>query len=67
MSNQRCSKSRFALTSASTALALLPASHALASQAPGAVSAVTELAIAFLIYGASAAVIATGLIDALRD
>jgi hypothetical protein len=71
MPNQRSSKSRFAFTSASTALALLPASHALAfhgpSDGPGAASAVTQLAMAIIIYAASAAVIATGLIGALRD
>jgi hypothetical protein len=67
MPNQRSSKTRFAFTSASTALVLLPASHALASQGPGAASAVTQLAMAFIIYAASAAVVATGLIGALRD
>jgi hypothetical protein len=63
MPNQRPSKSRVAFTSVSTARALFPASHALASQGPGAV---TQLAMTLVIYGASAAVIATGLIGALR-
>jgi hypothetical protein len=67
MPNQRSSKSRVAFTSVSTALALFPASHALASQGPGAAGPVTQLAMTLVIYGASAAVIATGLIGALRD
>jgi hypothetical protein len=71
MPNQRSSKSRCAFTSAPTALALFPASQVLASQGvgggPDAVSAVTQLAVALVIYGASAVVISAGLIDALRD
>jgi hypothetical protein len=71
MPNQRPSKSRCAFASASTALALFPANHVLASQGagggPDAVSAVTQLAVALIIYGASAVVISAGLIDALRD
>jgi hypothetical protein len=60
-----------AFTAAVSALALLPAGHALASQGPGGgpgtASAITQLAMAILVYGASAAIIAAGLIGALRQ
>jgi hypothetical protein len=49
---------------------LLPAGSAFASQGPGggmgSASALTQLAMAILVYGASALVIGTGLIGALR-
>jgi hypothetical protein len=49
---------------------LLPAGSALASQGPGGgmgtASALTQLAMAILVYGASALVIGAGLIGALR-
>jgi hypothetical protein len=64
-------KPRFAIAFASTALALLQAGHAFASQGPGGgpgtASAITQLAMAILVYGASAAIIAAGLIGALRQ
>ncbi len=71
MSNQQLSRiARFAFAVASAALALLPASQAFASQGPGgrqgAASAMTQLAMAIIVYGTSAVVIAFGLIGALR-
>jgi hypothetical protein len=49
---------------------LLPVSLALASQGPGGgpgtASAITQLVMAILVYGASAAIVAAGLIGALR-
>ena len=53
-----------------TASVLLGASSALASQGPGAAggtaSPLTQLVMAILVYGASAAIVGTGLIGALR-
>src|SRR5258708_32075603 len=70
MSDLRSWKSRSALGAASATLALLPASHVLASQGPGGgpgtAGAITQLVMAILVYGASAAVVAVGLIGALR-
>jgi hypothetical protein len=49
---------------------LLPAGSALASQGPGGgmgtASSLTQIAMAVLVYGASALIIGTGLIGALR-
>jgi hypothetical protein len=49
---------------------LLSASHALASQGPGGgtgtAGAITQWVMAILVYGASAAIVAAGLIGALR-
>jgi hypothetical protein len=67
MPDRQSSKSRFALISVATALAMLPATNVLASHGPGAAGAVTQLAMAIIFYAASAAVIANGLIGALRD
>ena len=53
-----------------TASVLLGASSALASQGPGAAggtaSPLTQLVMAILVYGASAAIVGAGLIGALR-
>src|SRR6476620_9515269 len=53
-----------------TASVLLDASSALASQGPGAAggtaSPLTQLVMAILVYGASAAIVGAGLIAALR-
>jgi hypothetical protein len=53
-----------------TASVLLSASSALASQGPGAAggtaSPLTQLVMAILVYGASAAIVGAGLIGALR-
>jgi hypothetical protein len=58
------------ISSAAACAALLSAGRALASQGPGAgmgtASALTQLAMAILVYGASALVIGAGLIGALR-
>ena len=57
---------RFAIT----ASVVLGASSALASQGPGAAggtaSPLTQLVMAILVYGASAAIVGAGLIGALR-
>jgi hypothetical protein len=70
MSDPRSWKSRSALSAASAALALLPASHALASQGPGGghgtAGAIIQMVMAILVYGASAGIVAAGLIGALR-
>jgi hypothetical protein len=51
-------------------LALLPANHALAARAPagapGTASVLAQLVMGILVYGTSPAVIAVGLIGALR-
>ena len=68
-SGLRTSISRIALSALSSAV-LLPASTALASQGPGGgmgtASPFTQLAMAVLVYGTSAVVIAAGLIGAAR-
>jgi hypothetical protein len=55
---------------ASTAMILLPAHAALASQGPGggpgAASSFTQLVMAIIVYGTSALVVSSGLIGALR-
>ncbi len=60
--------SRFAFVPA--IVALLPAGHALASQGPGggpgAASSFTQLAMAMIVYGASALVVGVGLICLAR-
>jgi hypothetical protein len=70
MPDQASRKSRLTLVAASAALALLPASHALAARAPaggpGTASALTQLVMGILVYGTLAAVIAVALIGALR-
>jgi hypothetical protein len=62
--------SRVAFVTSSTAAGLLAASAALASQGPGGgpgtASSFTQLAMAVLVYGASALVVAAGLIGAVR-
>jgi hypothetical protein len=64
-------KTRFAIALALAALALLETGHAFAAQGPGGgpgtASAFTQLVMAILVYGASAAIIAAGLIGALRQ
>ena len=64
----RISPSAVAL--ASTAMILLPAHAALASQGPGGgpgtASSFTQLAMALIVYGTSALVVGSGLIGALR-
>jgi hypothetical protein len=71
MSDPRSWKSRSALGAGCAVFALLPASHALASQGPGGgpgtAGAFTQLVMAILVYGASAAIVAAGLIGALRQ
>jgi hypothetical protein len=61
MPDQASRKSRLNLVAASAALALLPASHALAARAPaggpGTASALTQLVMGILVYGTLAAVI----------
>jgi hypothetical protein len=63
-------KSSSALCAAIVAAMLLPAAAALASQGPGggmgAASNVTQVAMAILVYGASALILGAGLIGALR-
>jgi N-acetylglutamate synthase/N-acetylornithine aminotransferase len=58
------------ISCAAACAVLLSAGSALASQGPGGgmgtASALTQLAMAILVYGASALVIGTGLIGALR-
>ncbi len=65
----RASISRIALAATSSAV-LLSASAALASQGPGGgmgtASPFTQLAMAVLVYGTSAVVVAAGLIGAAR-
>jgi hypothetical protein len=60
-------KSRLAATACAV---LLPAGSAFASQGPGGgmgtASAFTQLAMAILVYGASALIVGAGLIGALR-
>lgn len=62
--------SRAALFLTSTAMVLLPAGAALASQGPGSgpgtAGPFTQLAMAILVYGTSALVVGSGLIGALR-
>lgn len=62
--------SRAALLLTSTAMVLLPAGAALASQGPGGgpgtAGPFTQLAMAILVYGTSALVVGGGLIGALR-
>ena len=62
--------SRAALAVLSAGASLVTASAASASQgpgiAPGTASAVTQLGMAIVVYGASASVIAAGLIGAMR-
>jgi hypothetical protein len=62
--------SRFVVASASTIAAMLSAHAALASQGPGGgpgtASAFTQLAMAIVVYGASALVVGMGLIGAAR-
>ena len=60
-------KSRLALAACAV---LLPIGSALASQGPGGgmgtASSLTQIAMAVIVYGASALVIGTGLIGAIR-
>ncbi len=64
------SVSRLVFASALTGGALLTASNALASQGPGgglgSASALTQLTMAIIVYGASAAIVGAGLIGAAR-
>jgi N-acetylglutamate synthase/N-acetylornithine aminotransferase len=64
------SRKNYRISCAAACAVLLPAGSALASQGPGGgmgtASALTQLAMAILVYGASALVIGTGLIGALR-
>jgi hypothetical protein len=70
MSDPRSWKSRSVLGAGFAVFTLLPASHALASQGPGGgpgtAGAITQLVMAILVYGASAAIVAAGLVGALR-
>jgi hypothetical protein len=70
MSDPRSWKSRSALGTVSAILALPPAGHALASQGPGGgpgtAGATIQLVMAIVVYGVSAAIVAVGLIGALR-
>jgi hypothetical protein len=70
MFGSRSWKLRSALAAGCAAFALLSASHALASQGPGGgtgtAGAITQWVMAILVYGASAAIVAAGLIGALR-
>jgi hypothetical protein len=67
---QRRSQLVFAIISISTLLAALWAGAAFASQGPGGgpgtASGFTQLAMAIIVYGASALVVGTGLIGAVR-
>jgi hypothetical protein len=58
------------LAFAVTAAMLLPAASAFASQGPGggmgSASSLTQIAMAVIVYGASALIVGTGLIGALR-
>jgi hypothetical protein len=62
-----CWKSRLALAACAV---LLPAGSAFASQGPGGgmgtASSLTQIAMAVVVYGASALIVGTGLIGALR-
>ena len=62
--------SRFVFAIASTIVAILSADAAFASQGPGGgpgnASAFTQLAMAIVVYGASALVVCMGLIGAAR-
>jgi hypothetical protein len=70
MSDTRFCKSLSVLGAISAVVALLPTDHALASQGPGGgpgtAGAITQLVMAILVYGASAAIVVAGLIGALR-
>lgn len=70
MSEPRPWKSRSALGAGCAVFTLLPAGHVLASQGPGGgpgtAGAITQLVMAILVYGASAAIVAIGMIGALR-
>ena len=61
---------RFTLTTASMIAGALSAHAAFASQGPGGgpgtASALTQLVVAILVYGASALVVGAGLIGAVR-
>lgn len=61
---------RLAGTLACVTATLLPVGHALASQGPGASAGgagpTTQLAMAIIVYGLSAAIVLTGLIGATR-
>ena len=63
-------KNSWALRAAIAAALLLPAADAFASQGPGggmgAASSLTQVAMAVLVYGASALIVGAGLIGALR-
>jgi hypothetical protein len=63
--------SRVAFVTTSTAASLLSATAAFASQGPGGgpgtASSFTQLAMAVLVYGASALVVGAGLIGAVRQ
>jgi hypothetical protein len=63
--------SRVAFVTTSTVAGLLSAGAALASQGPGGgpgtASSFTQLAMAVLVYGASALVVGAGLIGAVRQ
>jgi hypothetical protein len=67
MLRQKTRKSRFALAASAV---LLPIGSALASQGPGGgmgtASSLTQIAMAVIVYGASALVIGAGLIGAMR-
>lgn len=66
---RRC-KAALALAATSAAASLLSANAAVASQGPGGgmgtASHLTQLAMAILVYGASAIVVGAGLVGALR-
>ncbi len=63
-------KSRWSRAAIAAACALLPIASASASQGPGGgmgtAGHFTQLAMAVLVYGASALIVATGLIGAVR-
>jgi hypothetical protein len=62
--------SRFVFAATSTLVVSLPATAAFASQGPGGglgtASSFTQLAMAIIVYGASALVVGAGLIGAVR-
>ena len=70
-SRTRYRLSRVALAAMSTAALLLWANAAFASQGPGGgpgtASSFTQMAMAILVYGASALVVGAGLIGAVRQ
>jgi hypothetical protein len=71
MTSLKHQMSRIAVVTAAIAAGSLPAGAAFASQGPGGglgtASGFTQLAMAILVYGSSAAIVAAGLIGAARQ